>query len=238
MIQGKEALVGLDKDNYKLVTVPEIPKEENVISESIVLTVDNRNLVGSSTATLSGYRKVFAQYKRLQEESEDDKKFFNEFLRKGNNKFEVTKVSADNFFNREKEGSLQYEFTIPDYAKKAGRKLYINLNLIKTFQNKDIDIEKRKLDKKVEFKHINEYKVELTIPEGYEVDYLPESNSHKDAEFGFDIIYQQKGDKVFMHQQIFRDHLMLRKERFEAWNEMMEKLKDSYQEVIVLKKTS
>ncbi len=237
MIQGKQALIGLDKQTYELVHVPEVPKEENVIAESISLSVNNRDLLGSATANFSGYRKVFAQYERLKAEGDEDNKFFNDFLRKGNNKFEILKVDGGDFFNRKKENTIQYDFKIPGYVKKVGSKLYINLNLVRMLQDKDIDIEKRKLDKKVEFKHINQYKVALQIPEGYEVHYLPENDSYADAEFGFKTTYEQEGNQIILQQQVFRDHLMLKKERFEDWNKMIHKLNDTYQEVIVLKKT-
>ena len=57
MIQGKEALVALDKDNYEVLTVPVVPRQQNLRQDSIVLTLTPQALIGTNHSTPEGLPK-------------------------------------------------------------------------------------------------------------------------------------------------------------------------------------
>lgn len=235
MIQGKEALIGLNTDEFKIERVPIIPKEENVTKENIELTIVDKNLIGTANLTSKGYKKVFAEYARMRAESEDNEQFFDDFLQKGNNKFEITAVTDKGYFDRNEPIQIDYQFKIPNYAKKAAGKLYVNLNLNKKYKGKMIDVKKRKLDKEIDFKYMEETTTTLQIPDDYVVEYLPENSQYENDLFGFSINYTQEEGKVTMTQKVYMDYLILEMEEFEIWNEMIKSLKENYQEVVVLK---
>ncbi len=235
MIQGKEALIGLGKDKYEIVKVPIIPKEDNVKTETITLNIDNGNVTGQAKANLTGYKKVFAEYNKLRAENANAK-FFDEFLRKGSNKFAITKVNETGFYDRENPIDIDYEFAISGYAQQAAGKIYLNMNLDKKFQHAIIDTEKRKLSRENEYQYIDDITVNLQVPDGYTVDYLPENSQHKHELFGYEISYEQKGNKIIYNKKLYMNHLLLTKDKFKDWNAMNEELVDAYQEAIVLKK--
>ncbi len=239
MIQGKEALIGMGKDKFKIIKVPIVPKEDNAFTEKVELNIEGKDLNGVATAEYLGYKKIFAEYARLRAESNDQgDKFFDAYLQKGTNKFEITNIEETGFYSRNKNIDLKYDFKIPDYVKKAGSKMYVNLNLNRKYSDQDIDLEKRKLDKERDFKHIEYATYQLNIPEGYVVDYVPEASKYEDEEFGFEIRYEQTDDAIILHYKAYMNHLMLKKDKFEAWNEMIKTISEAYQEVIVLKESN
>lgn len=235
MIQGKEALIGIDAETYKIITVPVIAKDRNLDKEIIHLTIDDRNLKGSGTTQLTGYKKVFAEYARMRAISNASDQYFNEYLRKGSNKFEAKNVEETGFFDKNEDIQIKYDFEIPGYAKKAGSKIYVNLNLNQAYKDQEIDLKKRKFDKEVEYKHIEDTNITLDIPAGYAVDYLPENAKFDHELFGFNIEYAQKNGQVFVSQQLYIDFLILKRADFETWNQMIDLLSKAYQEVVVLK---
>ncbi len=238
MIQGKEALIGMDRENFKIVKVPVVPKEDNSLNEVVEFNIEGRDLKGNGTVAFKGYRKIFAEYARLRAESEGvGDRFFNEYLEKGTNKFEITDIEESGFYTRNKNIELKYDFKIPDYVKKAGNNLYVNLNLNRKYSDQDIDIEERKLDREREYQYVERSSYQLNIPDGYEVDYIPEAGKYDDEEFGFEIRYEQKDKAIILHSEVYINHLMLKKNKFKAWNEMIDAISEAYQEVIVLKNT-
>lgn len=236
MIQGKEALIGIDKDNYEVIKVPVIPKEANQQKETIELSIDGRNLVGKARSTWTGYKKVFAEYGRMRFEKVEEDRFFTNFLSKGGNNFTITDRQEKGFYDRDHPIEIDYSFVVPNYVKKVGSKLYVNLNLKRKYSNATIDLEKRKLDREQEHKYIESNNFALTIPEGYQVDYLPESSQYEGDLFGYEINYEEKEGKIMVQQTVYSDYLILKKRKFKDWNKMMEQLGEAYQEVVVLKK--
>ena len=87
MIQGKEALIGLDKDHYVVKTVPEIPKERNLMSDSITIKLEGNQIVGKGMSALTGYAKVFGGYELDRAEKDDVKRYVTRLIGKGSNKF-------------------------------------------------------------------------------------------------------------------------------------------------------
>ncbi len=235
MIQGKEAMIGLNKNDFEIVKVPVIPKESNTETEFMQIEIVDNDLIGVAEVNFEGYKKVFTEYARLRAESQDNPHFYDEFLRKGNNKFEVTDLDPKGFFNPDSTLTINYQFKIPGYAKKAGNKLYVNLNLKQKYKNQVIDLEERKLDRENEYQYIEKFKVQLTVPEGYQVDYLPEPFEYNTDEFGFVIRYHQKEDTILVTQETYMNFLLLDKSKFPEWNKMIKQLNEAYQEVVVLK---
>ena len=236
MIQGKEALVGITPETYEIIKVPVIPKERNMKDENIELSIEGRNLKGKAKSVFSGYKKVFAEYAKMRADNDGIKNFFDAFLLKGTNKFEITDVNDEGFFNPDKDILIDYSFNIPDYVKVAGDKMYINLNLDKSYRSSGIDLKERKQDIEKEFQFIDRYHATLQIPEGYQIEYLPPEHGFSDPAFGFSIKHEQKADKINIYYEFYSEHLMLKKKQFKKWNDMVDALIKAYQEVVVLAK--
>src|SRR6185295_13248471 len=71
MIQGKEALIGKDKDTYEIKEVPEVSMKINFSKDSVELELDKGNITGKGKKSFEGYLKVSASYEldKAREES-------------------------------------------------------------------------------------------------------------------------------------------------------------------------
>ncbi|MCC7223585.1 MAG: DUF3857 domain-containing protein [Chitinophagales bacterium] len=236
MIQGKEALVGIDADRYEILTVPIIDKENNRSQENIRLRIEDKTLKGKAELELMGYKKTFMEYDRLKAQADKDPLFFSRRLQKGSNKFGIEQINDNGFFDPNKAIRINYDFVIPDYVKQAGNKLYVNLSLDRKYKSAEMDLKKRKTDRESEYKYVENNQTTLDIPEGYTVEYLP-PNSHYDGDlFGYSVSYRQKDKTIEMEQKIYINFLILKRDHFAEWNKMIRQLTNAYQESAVLKK--
>ena len=232
-IQGKQALVGKG-DSYSLEPVPVISSDKNVFRETASIRVEEGTLTGQGFAERMGY-PAFDMARRLTQVRPDRMdRALDGFLELGNNKFRILDFELSDFTQRDEPITVDYGLEIPDYATVVGDEIYLNMQLDRRLQHAFIDIEKRKLDREFDYQYQHEHRVELEIPEGYKVDYLPEQVAFEHDMFSFRIDYTQEENRVIMDRVIRLKTLLLPKEQFEYWNSMITLLDDAYQEVVVI----
>jgi hypothetical protein len=236
MIQGKEALVGIDANSYEILKVPEIDKENNTATENLHLQIDGKTLKGNAKLTMTGYKKTFMEYDRLKAQADNNPQFFVRKLQKGSNKFGIDQIKDSGFFEPKQDIEINYNFSIPDYVKQAGNKLYVNLNLDRKYKSAELDLAKRKTDRESEYKYIEQYTIDIEIPNGYTVEYLPPNSQFQHDLFGYSFSYRQVGNSIQLQQQIYINYLLLKRPNFADWNKMIKQLTEAYQETLVLKK--
>lgn len=236
MIQGKQAMIGIDSVNYQIVEVPVIDAEQSQRIENATFSIDNRNLVGNGTCLLSGYRKIFVEYARMKQEANGQKNYFNEMLSKGSNKCNITLTQNNGFGKANTQAQLNYQVVIPDYVTRTNDKIYVNMNLMKPYKDASIDIKKRKLDKENEFMYHDTYNFTLEVPTGYTIEYLPPPTEFKHKLFSFNVTSKAEDSHITTTFNLHINHLILAKENFADWNKFIDALNAAYQEAIVLKK--
>ena len=237
MIQGKEALVENGMGKYNIVKVPEIDKEKNRRSDSVLLRIEDKVLVGKAWMDCRGYDKLNFVYRMINISEDKYPDILKGYIDKGSNKIELQNVQVAGLNNRDTNLLVQYDFKLPDYAKFVGDEVYVNLFLEKEFKGRNIDIAKRRgIPMESDYKYVDREIVRLEIPKGMQLDYLPASVSYHHALFGFDIKYQQVQGEVLLSKSVYIDYLLLMEENFEAWNTMVKELNKAYNEVVILKK--
>jgi transglutaminase-like putative cysteine protease len=236
MIQGKEALIGLDKNRYEVKVVPVIEKERNVMIDSIAIRLDGNQIIGTGVTTLQGYAKVFGAYELDRSEKDDVKRYVTKLIGKGSNKFYLDTYSLSNLNDRDAPTRINYSFRIGDYFQKVGDELYVNLNLNKDYYNASINPLLRRTPMEKEYKYESLECSELTIPSGYVVEYLPPDSKVKGEVIGIVTSYRQVQDKIYFTKRLYVDYLLMMPEQFETWNTSIKKISDVYKESIILKK--
>lgn len=237
MIQDKEAMIGIGDGQFEIKKAPIVEKERNLLIDSTWLEIHDRDLVGRAARYAKGFFQLDLDAKRNLVEEKSSDRFWNDYLTKGNNKFALTDFSAQSVRSDLAAGvSIPYEFKLPGYARQIGNRLLVNMHLNRRLQNANIDLSKRKYEREFEFRYIHRDVNTLQIPEGYTVSYLPQSLAYENEYFGFHIRYNQRDRQIVLEKEIYINTLMLKKENFEAWNGMIEKLVNAYREVVVLSK--
>lgn len=239
MIQGKEAMIGIDDDQFEIREVPVVEKEQNLLVDSSWLEIRNGDLIGRASRYAGGFFQLDLDAQRNLIEENDTGKFWNGYLLKGNNKFALTGFSAQAVSTGQQGGvSIPYDFELPGYVRSVGNRMLINMHLSRRLQGSNIDTETRRFDRSFEFRYIHRDVNTLQLPEGYEVGYLPKSIEYQDDRFGFRIQYNQRQDQIILEKEIYINTLLLKKTDFADWNEMIGQLVDAYREVVVLSKKS
>lgn len=234
MIQGKECLISFNEDTYKITEVPVIPKETNVMSDSVSIRLENNEVIGTGDVKLTGYAKVFNTYKLVKSTQKSVDDYVKRLVAKGSNKFQMKKYELSNVEDFIHPIHIDYNFTIPDYYRQIGDKIYINLVLDKTMT--DALLENREVALENDYKYVNRNIVRLEIPEGFQVGTLPEDVVRSNDHFGYQISYTQAGSSIIVKKEFYLDFLTLDIEHFESWNSIISEYANTCRKAIILSK--
>lgn len=233
-IQGKEALIHKG-DTFEIREVPIVPSIQNKLVDSVDLRIKDNMLVGAGNLTMTGYYAGDFKHHLSSVKTEESKKNqVRVITKKGSNKYKLTdyKIKVD-----ETSLSYDYRFELSDYIFKNEGEIYINLNLdpLESFFNPYT--EDRELDVKERYCSNTNYYFNLTIPEGYEVDYLPENVVIKNKDYDVRITYELVNENLLSYSlEIDLNYLVMDQERVSEIYEMGKTLKKAYNESIILKK--
>lgn len=235
-IQGKEALVGLGPGEYRIERVPVIPARDNAVIEKNKIELKEGVLSGETHTRITGYNRMelFSDLEGLSSQTKL-KEFYNNFFRKGSNKFLISEFSEENKFDYSNEYKLSYKFDIDSYGNELGDEIYLNLNLNRELSNYRIK-ESRKTDIEMRYQHYFSYSTELRIPEGYALEFLPKSQELSNEYITSNIGYSHEEDKVIYTHEVEINYLNLDKQGQKKVNALIDKAEKAYKEVIILKK--
>ena len=235
-IQGKEAMIGIDAENFEIYEVPEVDGERNAFIDTTEMRIENGDVVGNAHAIIKGYLKQEYFHGLEQNQTEEQKEwFYRENFRKGNNKFELTNLKEINKFEYEKDFEIKYDFSIKNYAIQNENEYYINLNLSKQISERKLEKED-KIDKEFDYKRCGKYHTILEIPEGYSVDYLPPNVTIDNDLWDASIQYEEKNGKVYYSYEINIHFIRLESKYFKEFNNFVNELESAFKESIVLAK--
>jgi uncharacterized protein YpmB len=233
-IQGKEAMVGVSSDSFKIITVPVKDTSVSQTIDSITIDIKENIVNGKGKVKLTGYDRLDYIYNVENLNKEERLDFFKSYFAKGNNKVsfsDIVEVSTDRLV----PVIITYNFVVPDYARKNQNELYINLNM-----DSGWDLEQVALTRKVplSFKHNTKKKLvtTLNIPAGYKPDFIPQSTSYGNEIAGFTSSYVLKGDKIIHTSEFYINTLMLQVADFAKYNKVLtEQIKANKQAVSLIK---
>lgn len=234
MIQGKQALIGIDEKQCELYTIPIIPKENNLTCDSLNLYMSNDSLCGTGTMLLNGHPKIDLDYLTAYLTEKDLKEAVKAEVQKGNNSFSLDMYELKNKTERELPTVLTYSCHIANYLKSFKDEVYINLNLDKS--ELSYQIEDSRNDIPLEFDNTVSLrqKVLLRIPKDRTLGSAPENQSFQGNGFGFSIQYTANGNSITMDKYFYCDKLLIKKEDFPEWKQMISQLTKAFNETATL----
>lgn len=235
MIQGKEAFISLGPDTYEVKVVPEVPAARNKSTDFVEVKLEGTKLSGSGVATYDGYLKTFGAYKLDRANPNEVRDGVTQMITKGTNKFNLQKYEIKDLADQDKPTAISYSFNIGDYFQVIGDETYVNLNLSREHNNSSLRSD-RKNPQEAEYKYESDETVELQVPDGLKVEYLPPNASAADDVLSFSITYKELPGKVVYKKTITCNYLLMNADQFPAWNNAVKKLSEAYREAIVLKK--
>jgi len=236
-IQTKEALLGLNDKEFKLIKVPIQGMDKNVSEIKSILTMEGDVVKVDETRSLTGYEKVdFISDYTYKKDDKTEEEYLNTTLALGNNKTSYTNITKENFDNKNTPLLLNYNLSIDSYVKSVANKTYINLNIDRTLSQSKIDIEDRKFSKKIDYKFKKNFVTTFKIPEGFKASDIPDVLSYDNPKFGFNISYSQEGYIITQHKFIYINTLSVNNREFETWNDFIKSLTRAYKKSITIEK--
>jgi hypothetical protein len=234
-IQDKEAIVHLADDKFEITTVPVVSPDKNVIRDSIAIEIgSDLKIKGTGQAVYTGYERD--QILEILDDNThgDNLTLLKSYFQKGNNKFILESYDESDAKDRDKPFSINYRFNVSDYILRSNNEIFVNMNFEKPFGKSSVEKD-RETDIEYENKRHLSNIVELKIPAGYELSYLPPNDAQTTPEYSYSIRYEKKADKIILRTDVELNSLMLKKKDFKAWNDFINALKKNYTESVALR---
>lgn len=233
-IQGKQALISITPDSFRLVTVPVRDTSVSQTIDSITIDIKDNLVLGKGKVKLTGYDRLEYVYHIENLNKEERLDFFKSYFAKGNNKVSFSDI-AELSTDRSAPVAITYNFNVPDYARRNQDEIYINLNM-----EAGLDLEQISATRKVplNFKHntIKRLVTTLNIPAGYKVDYIPQNMSFGNEVAGFRSTYVLKNNKIIHVSDFYINTLILQVADFEKYNKVLtERVKANKQAISLIK---
>ena len=233
-IQGKEGLISKSKEHFEIVEIPVMSMEENVFTDTSRLRIVGNDLHGETKVILSGYFKtnLVPSVRHLTPEKLKD--LVRSRFERGNNKFTVLDCSCRGLDDRDRDFNVNYSFVLPEYSRRIGNEIYLNLNLDRQFFDQKIDLDVKDTDKKFDYRFTRTHHLYLDIPPGSEIESLPGNSQYRNPSFGYEITYRMEEKKIHLVTTFYINSIRVNVADFPDWNEMIDNLNKSYSQTIVL----
>ena len=233
--QTKEALLGLDKDSFKIIKVPVQSADKNTSDIKSILSMEDGVLKVNETRSLTGYEKVeFISGYTYKKDDKTEEEYLNTTLTLGNNKTKYDNITKENFDNKNTPLIISYDLSIDNYAKSVANKTYINLNIDRTLSKSKIDLKGREFSKKIDYKFKKNFVTTFKIPEGFKASNIPDEFSYDNPKFGFKISHIQKDNQIIQNKFIYIKTLSVNNNEFEVWNDFIKSLTRAYKKSITI----
>ena len=233
-IQGKQVLIE-DGPNHILDKVPVFASDRNKVKRTTKLNINGITLDGTGVAEYNGEAKISVQRAYASVRSENKNDALSSFLRRGDDNIVVSNIKHPDFQDRQKPLQVNYDLKANNQVTSAGKELYVVMDWDKELSGYEMEADRMN---DFEFNHKFHYVIqtELNIPEGYKVDYLPESFKKVTTDFSFEGSYVNKGKTIVYSKTIIVNKPILKKREFEEWNSFIKSINKFYNDQVVLVK--
>lgn len=228
MIQGKEAMIGIDSLHYEIATIPIAKSEENVLMDTSYIDIVGENIKAKGKMLLTGYYKSNAGLDILEKKKEEQKNNFIQLLGCDYLRPEVGQITCYLAEENDQQMDITYDFLVEKHIKTAGKEIFLNLHLDRKWQYEMIDTGKRKTDREIEYKFNDVRCYVVNIPKGCKIEFIPPNSNFQNEKFGFSIEYVVKANQLIMTKKIYCNVLFITSKDFHLWNEMIKGLDIAY----------
>jgi hypothetical protein len=233
-IQGKQVLIE-DGRNHIIDKVPEFNSERNKVIITNKISIADNQLVGNAVSEYNGESKISVQSAFAAIKNDKKAESLADFARSSNDNVEVSNITNSDFNDRQKPLQLKYNFKANNQVTKTGNELYVVMDWEKDFSNMEMEAD-RKNDYEFNQKYYVTTHSELTIPEGYKIDYLPSSFKKTTSNWSFEGNYANKGKTIVYTKNIIINKPILKKADFAGWNSFIADINKFYNDQVVLTK--
>ncbi|GAA0733436.1 hypothetical protein GCM10009430_47580 [Aquimarina litoralis] len=232
-IQKKQVLIE-DKENYILDTIPSNTSKNN--KETLVsnLKLEGEKLSGTIQRTYQGESKTDFLYNINSLKKDKKTEALAYYIGQGDKNLILDNVTISSITDRDQDLLLSYNILQNNAVSSFENELYIDIDYYKNYQQ--LDFEKRKTAFVLPYKTFESTSTTIEIPKGYVIKELPKNLSINNKDFEISFIYKSDSEKVTYEKKIDFKNAIISKTEINAWQEFHKKLKQQYQQQIILTK--
>jgi hypothetical protein len=231
-IQGKECLVGIDSATYRVL---DIPHSCSLRAQEMSVNLNGATLNIRAQQRLTGsFRQRFALANAHKTAEEKRRIFERRLAADGYAKSAVERVEHGDLYAVDDTLQVTASYRLIDYAVVSGGTMYVKM-FLNIPSNEYIDSEKRRQDFEMDERQEYRWIQNITIPDGYRVEYLPEKVTFEHPLFAFSANTTQKGQNIIIDVVYKTDFNILPRTDYNQWNEMNNLIKQFCNRSIVLK---
>lgn len=234
-IQGRQVLIE-DGAKYIYTKVPSTTFQQNLDIEKSVLSINGSNLEGNVSREWTGEEKelMIARLSATRKENTNDA--FMKFLSNNKNNYSISDFKTSKLDDYDNALKIQYNMKHANALSAFDNELYVDLDSRKDMSDFTFDLKERTKDYWFSFKTNTQIEVQLTLPASYTITALPNPLSIKNNDYEFVAGFTKQPGKLIYTKHILIKNPRLSRSKFEQWNTDIEKLKEFYNQQIVLKK--
>ena len=233
-IQGKQALLKIDANNYTVISVPIIAPDENNNSGLIQYRFENNKLIGNAKFRLKGYDKL--HFLGAYKSAIDKDKVLNEYLARFIKNLNTSNVEVQNDDLSQNPLEIKHSFELEKWTKQIDNQIIFKPILLFPFANEQIDENKRKVPLEFDFKKSFNFEYEITLSKDYKLEFVPENYTFSNELLEVNINYNLKNNKLIVIQNLKLKQLLLEKNNFSDWNTAIKSLTKQYNQNIIFTK--
>ncbi|MCB0804434.1 MAG: DUF3857 domain-containing protein [Bacteroidales bacterium] len=232
-IQGKEALICMSADSFRIEKIPVQPPTVSCFTDSVKLQIEGASVTGTGILKRTGYFKTNLYLSLNHRNEKEKKRLLENRIMKGSNKFVLDEYLLGEYENYEKEVTMTYKFVLNDYVQYINDKIFINLNLNKRWLGLKIK-DNRKHPVFLGYNAYTSNQFSLLIPENYKLDYMPEELIYEGEHFYMHLKYSIKNNTIHYDQVTWYDVILVEPDLFPEYKAFINAIEQSYKQTILL----
>ncbi len=233
-IQGRPVLIE-DGEDYLLSRIPEVDAESNASKYKISLSLDGKQIDGKADFAYNGEARLWIDeaYSYIQQNHKEDA--LKAYVTTDEKNMIVKEISTSDLQDRSAAFEIDFDFQLHNQVIEVGDELYVGMDLYQDFAALQID-SSRQEDVILPYKMSEVYDVELQIPNGYDISYLPKDYRIEHEDFEIELGFEQKEGRVRYTKKISLKEGKIRTRNFDDWNESLRELRQRYEDKVILKR--
>ena len=206
-------------------------------TQSTMLNVkisDDYTVTGNVAKHLSNYRAYLYREKYANVKVEEHVKS----LEKNKGAIEISELNIENFKNIAEPIKVNYKYELTDAIDEIGDKLYFTPLLFLRDKENPFKLEERQYPIDFVIPNSEKYLVNILIPEGFNIEYLPTSEAiqFKDSDVKFTYLAQQNGNYLQLKVQLDIVNTLILPEDYKGFKAFYTKIVEKQAEQIILTK--
>ncbi|MEH0157077.1 transglutaminase-like domain-containing protein [Limibacter armeniacum] len=234
LIQDKQTLIRLSDSTYTIETVPITAAEENKRTDLLLLNINDKELIGKAVVVLNGYRHEDFLADRLHAKMDRETNFIRDYVQLGQASAAYSTIQQA---SKDTSTVIAFDAQFSHEVIDLDEKLYVNLNIDPSVEEFKIDdINDRVHPIQQDYKHDYTLQCIFTIPEGYQVTYLPDAVTFENNLFGIQTSYLQKEKQIIYTKKILSDYLVMNPVQFKDYQKFFNEILKVKKQKITLTK--